>query len=202
MIGAVRVEAIRLKRIRIPTLSEIPAPIAPRMALAMPVIRKTTKITPKTCQPLPRTSSRERPKESITPLRSTTIAGAITAQIVSRIRPGTRREEADADRDAGEDADADQRQHDGPGGFDQVANRGIAAAVLHVLDQADDQSLVQGGGDDGDREADREEEEAADDDRVDDRDDDVEAEGERQQHARLGPVGREDLAEGPTYIEL
>ncbi len=52
-------------------------------------IRKATTIAPKTGQPLPRTSSRERPKEAITGDFSTTITGAITAQIVSRIRPGT-----------------------------------------------------------------------------------------------------------------
>ena len=42
-----------------------------------------------TVQPCPRTSSRERPNDSRAPRFSTTITGAITAQIVSRNRPGT-----------------------------------------------------------------------------------------------------------------
>ena len=50
--------------------------------------RNRTTITPNTCQPCPRTSSRLRPNESSTPRRSITITGAITAQIVSRKRPG------------------------------------------------------------------------------------------------------------------
>jgi len=51
-------------------------------------IRKTTTSTPRTCQPLPLTSSRLRPKAPITPSPSTTIEGAPTAQIVTRKRPG------------------------------------------------------------------------------------------------------------------
>ena len=52
-------------------------------------IRKASTIAPKTCQPWPRTSSRLLPKASNTPLSSTTMDGAMTDQIVSRIRPGT-----------------------------------------------------------------------------------------------------------------
>jgi len=89
VIGAVRVEAIRLKRASIAKESEMLAPIARSTKLAIAVIRKTTMITPKTCQPLPLTRARERPKASIAPLCSTTITGAITDQMVSRIRPGT-----------------------------------------------------------------------------------------------------------------
>ena len=48
------------------------------------VIRKADDEDPKTGQPWPLTSWRERPKASKTPRRSTTITGAITAQIVSR----------------------------------------------------------------------------------------------------------------------
>ena len=51
--------------------------------------RKITTITPNTRQPLSRTHSRLRPKASNTPVRSITITGTITDQIVSRIRPGT-----------------------------------------------------------------------------------------------------------------
>ena len=86
--GAVSVELITLKRIRTPRLPEIPLPIAPRMPWTTATMMKTMTITPKTCQPLPRTSARERPKASMAPLRSTTITGAITDQIVNRIRPG------------------------------------------------------------------------------------------------------------------
>ena len=65
------------------------APIRESTSPAMAVIRKTTKIAPKTGHPLPRTSARERPNAAITPERSITITGAMTAQIVSRNRPGT-----------------------------------------------------------------------------------------------------------------
>ena len=58
-------------------------------APTMTVISSRMRITPNTAQPLPFTSARLRPKESNGRVRSTTITGAITAQIVSRKRPGT-----------------------------------------------------------------------------------------------------------------
>ena len=66
----------------------MPPTIPPMIARTMKLTRKITTITPKTCQPLPRTSSRLRPKDSSTPARSITITGTITAQMVSRKRPG------------------------------------------------------------------------------------------------------------------
>ena len=81
------------------------------MALAITVIRVATMTVPKTGQPKPRTSSRERPKESIASLFSITIAGAITAQIVSRMQPGTiSRKKPMPTAEAVEDAGADQRR--------------------------------------------------------------------------------------------
>src|SRR4029077_18711304 len=70
-------------------------------------------------------------------------------------------EEADADRDAGEDAGRDQRQHHRPGGVDQVAGGGVAAAILDIADEADDHPLVEGRGDRADHDQDREESEVA-----------------------------------------
>ena len=66
-----------------------PPAIAPTTPESTRLSRNSTTITPNTCQPLPRTSSRLRPNESNTPTRSITIAGTMTAQIVSRMRPGT-----------------------------------------------------------------------------------------------------------------
>ena len=60
-----------------------------RIPPTMKTIRKATTRLPRTGQPKPRTSSRERPKDSIAGRFSITITGAITAQIVSRKRPGT-----------------------------------------------------------------------------------------------------------------
>jgi hypothetical protein len=53
--------------------------------------RPTSRMTPNTFQPLPRTSSRLRPKAANTPGRSSTVTGATTDQIVSRISPGMMR---------------------------------------------------------------------------------------------------------------
>ena len=86
--GAVRVLAITLKMIRT-TVPPIAAPMPPKMAPITNEIRKARMITPNTFQPLPLTSSRERPSDSKTPARSITITGATTAKIVSRYRPGT-----------------------------------------------------------------------------------------------------------------
>jgi hypothetical protein len=52
-------------------------------------ISRQRMITPNTFQPLPRTSSRLRPNDSITPFLSSTITGTMTLQITSRNRPGT-----------------------------------------------------------------------------------------------------------------
>ena len=76
-------------RIARPASSPIASPIAPSTWVVMIVIRNAITIAPKTDQPLPLTSSRLRPNAPITPSPSTTIDGEITAQIVSRIRPGT-----------------------------------------------------------------------------------------------------------------
>ena len=111
LIGAVIVEARALKTIRSSGPSAMLAAIALKTMPPMTTIRKATTIAPKTCQPLPRTSSRERPKEAITADFSTTITGAITAQIVSRIRPGTiSRNRPMPIADPGQDAGPDQRQ--------------------------------------------------------------------------------------------
>jgi hypothetical protein len=64
------------------------APIAPSTASTTITIKKTSRRTPKTDQASPRTSFRLRPKASIGPIPSTTIAGAPTDQNVSRISPG------------------------------------------------------------------------------------------------------------------
>jgi hypothetical protein len=44
---------------------------------------------PNTCQPWPRTSCLLRPNDASVPLRSITMTGMITAQIVISHRPGT-----------------------------------------------------------------------------------------------------------------
>ena len=87
----------------------------------------------------------------MTPRRSITIAGAITAHIVSRIDAGDdQQDQPDADPEGGEDAGPEQRPEDRQDRAHQVADRGVAATVLDVLDQADDHPLVEG----ADREAD------------------------------------------------
>ena len=49
----------------------------------------TSTSVPKTCQPWPRTSCLLRPNDASAPLRSMTMTGMITAQIVISHRPGT-----------------------------------------------------------------------------------------------------------------
>ena len=100
-----------LKTIRTASPLEMLAAMPPKTTLPARAIRKATMIVQKTGQPLPRTSSRERPKAAKTPLRSITITGAITAQIVIRKSPGAiSSDEADPDPDPGEQPGADQRQ--------------------------------------------------------------------------------------------
>ena len=77
-------------------MATMSAPMTPPNALASRppsapttiAMSQTSRIVPKTCQPLPLTSSRLRPKAARMPGRSTTVTGTATDQIVSRIRPG------------------------------------------------------------------------------------------------------------------
>ena len=65
------------------------APIDASTMLTTKRPAKITIITPKTVQPCPRTSSRLRESAASAPGVSNTTTGAVTDQIVSRIRPGT-----------------------------------------------------------------------------------------------------------------
>jgi hypothetical protein len=79
-----------------PMMATMSAPMTPPNALASRppsapttiAMSQTSRIVPKTCQPLPLTSSRLRPKAARMPGRSTTVTGITTDQMVSRIRPG------------------------------------------------------------------------------------------------------------------
>ena len=96
-------------------------------------------ITPNTCQPLPRTSSRLRRSAANTPGRSSTTTGAATDQIVSRISPGTMsRMKPITMPIAGDDADEDQLPEHRRGRAQQLPGAGVAAAVLDVGDELDD----------------------------------------------------------------
>ena len=128
-------------------------PIAPPMAAAMIVVSDAGSgtpptITPNTFQPLPRTSSWLRPKASSAPRRSATIAGAPTDQIVIRYRPGTISRmkpmpTAIPERIANTIRDAER----GHRGGDELADGRVATAVADVLDELDDETGVEVGGD-------------------------------------------------------
>jgi len=189
----VSVEAITLTSTRIPKLSEMPVPIAPRMPLAIAVIRKTTKMTPRpgAAEGVDHTAALDHDHgRDHGPDRQQDQAG------------DDEEEEADADAKAGEDAGTNQRQDHGPGRLDQFADRGVAAAVLDVAHESHDHALVERRGDDADREPQRQQDQAAGDDAVDHRDEQEEPEGDGQQHTCLVAVGGEDLTEGAAYIEL
>ena len=159
--GAVIVEARALKTIRSSGPSAMLAAIAPKTRPPTMTIRKATTIAPKTCQPLPRTISRERPKAAITGDFSTTITGAITAQIVSRIRPGTISKIRPMPiAEPGQDAGPDQRQDEGRRRAEQLAGGEVAAPVLDVADQVHDHALVEGPGGDPDHRGDQQQEQA------------------------------------------
>ena len=134
------------------------SPIASMIPATMPTPITSTTITPNTCQPLPRTSSRLRPS-------ALQAAGALqhdhrrdTDQIVIRISPGMMiRMNPIRDPDAGDDPHQDQLADHRRGGLQQLTDGGVAPPVLNVGDQLDDHARVQRGADeDHDKREDRE----------------------------------------------
>ena len=110
------------------------------------MIAKIATITPKTCQPLPRTSSRLRPSAAKTPGFSTTTTGEDTAQIVRMMRPGTMNRisptttempTTNPTRISGTMTRGDRAE--------QLADAGVHLPVLHVLHRAHDHARVPGG---------------------------------------------------------
>src|SRR5262249_4551279 len=102
-------------------------------------------------------------------------------------------EEADADADAVEEAGADQRPEDRADRAEEVADRGVAAPVLHVVDEADDHPLIKdrdGKGDHGDDQ--QQTDLVLADDAAEDRDHEEEPEGGRDQDPEVLFVEVED----------
>ena len=153
---------------------------------------------PKTCHPLPRTSILLYPKDASAPDWPMTMAGTITAQMVSSHSPGTMKSSSPipipipARIDAtATPADVWHRRRD------SLAERQVHPAVPDVLHRFDQRGLHQEGGDDPDDGAEQspEDTQQSGQGRGDHGRDDVDDEGDRQQVPREGPVELPRLAE-------
>ena len=119
-------------------------------------IRNISTMSPKTFQPLPRTSSRLRENDSPAERCSRTITGMITAQIVIRKRPGTMRRMSPiviaSPARMPATATGDEVL---AGAREGLADARVRAAVADVGDRLDERALQPEEADDGDEEAER-----------------------------------------------
>ena len=121
----------------------IPDAIADRIAV--------TTTTPKTVQPCPRTSSRERENDSPTCFPSRTITGTIKHHQVKKIRPGTMKQhQPDRDSEGREYPGQNQGAEVGTRALEQLSDRAVDPAVAHVVHCKHERALQPERADEGD----------------------------------------------------